>query len=155
MAHITKKGLDKLQNELDQLIKIDREELKIIISDARDLGDLKENAEYHSAKEKQSLMEGRISNLQGIVAGSIVVDASEIKSHKVVFGATVNLLDLDKDTIVTYQLVGPDESDIKNNLVSYTSPLGKAILGKEEGDSVIVKAPKGDIEYEIESIKYK
>ena len=151
---ITKEGLQKVQDELDQLIKVEREALKIIISDARDLGDLKENAEYHSAKEKQSHMEGRIMQLQGIMANSRVIDISSIDSDKVVFGATVTLCDVDSDKKMVYQIVGQSESNTRQGKISYDSPLGKALIGKEEGDTVVVRAPKGDIEYEIDSFKY-
>jgi transcription elongation factor GreA len=151
---ITPQGFKKLSEELDQLIKVEREEIKIAISEARELGDLKENAEYHSAKEKQSLIEGRISQLQAIVASAKVIDPSTIKSEKIVFGAKVSLLDVDKDLKVTYQIVGEDESDTRNGKISYKSPLGKALIGKEEGDSVLFKAPKGEVEYEIESFEF-
>ena len=151
---ITLAGKNKLQVELDQLVKVEREDIKIAIAEARALGDLKENAEYHSAKEKQSIIEGRIAQLQGILARSRVVEVSKIKSHKIVFGATVNIVDTEKDTRHTYIIVGEDESDSKENKISYTSPLGKALIGKEEGDTVIVKAPKGDVEYEIESFEF-
>ena len=152
---ITKNGIEKIQEELDQLIKVEREELKIVISDARDLGDLKENAEYHAAKEKQSIMEGRIAQLQGIVASSEVLDPSKVESDKIVFGATVTILNVENDESLTYQIVGEPESDLNAGKISYNSPLGKALIGKEEGDEVIVKAPKGDIEYEVEEIEYK
>lgn len=152
---ITKNGMDKIEEELNQLIKVEREELKTVISEARELGDLKENAEYHAAKEKQSIMEGRIAQLQGIVASSEVVDPSQVKSDKVVFGATVTILNVETDESTTYQIVGEPESDINQGKISYNSPLGKALIGKEEGDEVIVKAPKGDIEYEVEEIEYK
>jgi transcription elongation factor GreA len=151
---ITIEGMTKVQEELDRLIKVEREELKFIINEARELGDLKENAEYHAAKEKQSLMEGRISQLQGIVAISQVIDVSTLSQEKIVFGATVTLLDVEKDTTVTYQVVGEPESDMKNGKISYKSPLGKALIGKEEGDAVVVKAPKGDVEYEVESFEF-
>jgi transcription elongation factor GreA len=151
---ITKEGYDKVQEELDHLIKVEREELKVVISEARDLGDLKENAEYHSAKEKQAGMEGRILFLQGVIANAVVIVPSELTSDKVVFGATVTLLDVEKDETVTYKIVGETESDKSLGKISYKSPLGKAIIGKEEGDTVIVKAPKGDIEYEVESFEY-
>ena len=152
---ITKNGMDKIEEELNQLIKVEREELKTVIAEARELGDLKENAEYHAAKEKQSIMEGRIAQLQGIVASSEVVDPSQVESDKVVFGATVTILNVETDESTTYQIVGEPESDIKQGKISYNSPLGKALIGKEEGDEVIVKAPKGDIEYEVEEIEYK
>nr|BDT26706.1 transcription elongation factor GreA [Bacteriovorax sp. HI3] len=151
---ITLAGKNKLEAELNQLVKVEREELKVAIAEARELGDLKENAEYHAAKEKQGIVEGRIAQLQGILARSRVVEVSKIKSTKVVFGATVSLLDVEKNVNITYKIVGEDESDIRDNKISYNSPLGKALIGKEEGDTVIVKAPKGDIEYEIESFEF-
>ncbi|MBT7608557.1 MAG: transcription elongation factor GreA [Bacteriovoracaceae bacterium] len=151
---ITPKGYKAVQDELDQLIKIDREELKIILEEARALGDLKENAEYHSAKEKQALQEGRISHLQAIVATSQIINVAEIASETIVFGATVTLVDVEKDKIVKYQIVGQIESDKNKGRISYSSPLGKALIGKEEGDTVIVKAPKGDVEYEVESFEF-
>lgn len=151
---ITLAGKNKLEAELNQLVKVEREELKVAIAEARELGDLKENAEYHAAKEKQGIIEGRIAQLQGILARSRVVEVSKIKSTKVVFGATVSLLDVEKNVNITYKIVGEDESDIRDNKISYNSPLGKALIGKEEGDTVIVKAPKGDVEYEIESFEF-
>lgn len=151
---ITLAGKNKLEAELDQLIKVEREELKVSIAEARELGDLKENAEYHAAKEKQGIVEGRIAQIQGILQRCRVVEVSKIKSKKVVFGATVTMLDVAKDISVTYKIVGEDESNIKEFKISFSSPLGKALIGKEEGDTVIVKAPKGDIEYEIESFEY-
>ena len=152
---ITANGEKRLQDELNQLIKVDREEIKQKISEARELGDLKENAEYHSAKEKQALLEGRISQLQGILAGSQVIDPTSIKSDKIVFGATVTLVDVEKGTEVIYQIVGKDESNIAQGKISFLSPLGKALIGKEEGDTVLVKAPKGDIEYEVQQFEFK
>ncbi|WP_410198809.1 transcription elongation factor GreA [Bacteriovorax antarcticus] len=151
---ITLAGKTKLEAELNQLVKVEREELKVSISEARELGDLKENAEYHSAKEKQAIVEGRIAQLQGILARSRVVEVSKIKSTKIVFGATVTVLDVAKDASITYRIVGEDESDSRENKISFTSPLGKALIGKEEGDTVIVKAPKGDVEFEIESFEF-
>jgi transcription elongation factor GreA len=147
-------GKLKIEAELDHLIKIEREQIKVAISEARELGDLKENAEYHSAKEKQSVIEGRISYLQGIIARARVVDISKINSERIVFGATVTLFDPEKNLKHTYKLVGEEESDIRENRISYISPLGKALIGKEVGDTVIVKAPKGDVEYEVEDIQY-
>jgi transcription elongation factor GreA len=151
---ITLIGKNKLQTELDQLVKIEREVIKIAISEARALGDLKENAEYHSAKEKQSIIEGRIAQLQGILARSRVVEVSKIKSQKIVFGATVQVIDTQKEIRHKYIIVGEDESNSRENKISYTSPLGRALIGKEEGETVIVKAPKGDVEYEIESFEF-
>lgn len=151
---ITKKGLDKINKELDHLIKVEREDLKKIIQEARELGDLKENAEYHAAKEKQATVEGRIMQLQGVVASARVVDISTISSDKVVFGATVTLTDCEKGVQQKVKIVGEFESDSAKKYISFTSPLGKALIGKEEGDTVIVKAPKGDVEYEIDSIEF-
>ncbi|MCP4913906.1 MAG: transcription elongation factor GreA [Oligoflexia bacterium] len=151
---ITKIGYEKLNSELEHLVKVEREEIKVTIAEARELGDLKENAEYHAAKEKQGHIEGRIAQLQAIVGNANVIDPSTVESETIVFGATVTLLDVDKDETVKYQIVGEDESDIKDGKISYTSPLGKAMIGKEEGDTVIVKAPKGDVEYEVEAIEY-
>jgi transcription elongation factor GreA len=151
---ITIAGKNKIEAELDHLIKNEREEIKVAIAEARELGDLKENAEYHSAKERQSIIEGRIAQLQGILARSRVVDVSKIKSDRIVFGASVTLHDTEKGVRHTYKVVGDDEADFNNNKISYSSPLGKALIGKEEGDVVVVKAPKGDIEYEIESFEF-
>ena len=151
---ITLAGKNKLEAELNQLVKVEREEIKVAISEARELGDLKENAEYHAAKEKQGIIEGRIAQLQGIMARSRVVEVSKIKSTKIVFGASVTVLDVAKDASITYRIVGEDESDSRENKISFTSPLGKALIGKEEGDTVIVKAPKGDVEFEIESFEF-
>lgn len=153
MTTIGKKAID---DELDRLIKTEREELKTEIAEARAHGDLKENAEYHAAKEKQSHLEGRIAELQGKTAAAKVVDISAIvDKSKVVFGATVSLYSHDKDTSLTYQIVGEDEARNGENQISYQSPLAIACMGKEEGDEVIVKAPKGDMVYEIEAIEYK
>lgn len=151
---ITLVGKNKLQAELDQLVKIEREEIKIAIAEARELGDLKENAEYHAAKEKQGIIEGRIAQLQGVLARARVVEVGKIKSQKIVFGATVIVFDAEKEIRHTYIIVGEDESNSRENKISYTSPLGRALIGKEEGDTVVVKAPKGDMEYEIESFEF-
>jgi transcription elongation factor GreA len=153
-APITAQGMAAVQAELDQLIKVEREELKVTIAEARELGDLKENAEYHAAKEKQGVVEGRIMKLQGIVAGSRIIDIASIESDKIVFGATITLLNVEDDKTVKYQLVGEPEADMKQGKISYKSPLGAALIGKEEGDTVLVRAPKGDVEYEIETIEY-
>ncbi|MCK6596205.1 MAG: transcription elongation factor GreA [Bacteriovoracaceae bacterium] len=158
MAHdempITKAGKDKIEEELNHLVKVEREKLKETIAEARELGDLKENAEYHAAKERQGIIEGRIAQLQGVLARARVVDVSKIKSERIVFGATVTLRDIEKESVVTYQVVGEDEADIRIGKVSFNSPLGKALIGKEAGDTVIVKAPKGDVEYEIDEFEF-
>lgn len=151
---ITQSGYSKILAELEHLIKVEREALRISIAEARELGDLKENAEYHAAKEKQGHVEGRIAQLQSVIAKSKIVDVSKTKSTKIVFGATVVLIDQETEDSVKYQIVGEEESDSKNKKISYTSPLGKALIGREVGDLVVVKAPKGDKEYEIESIDF-
>ena len=153
---LTIDGKNKIQAELDNLIKVDREDIKIKIQEARELGDLKENAEYHAAKEKQAHIEGRILQLQGILSNCEVIEISPNNApSNIVFGATVTLFDPEKDLTCSYQIVGHEESDKSNGKISYKSPLAKALLGKEEGDLVIVHAPKGEIEYEIEKVEYK
>jgi len=151
---ITKSGLAKIEKELDHLIKVEREQLRTTIAEARELGDLKENAEYHAAKEKQGHVEGRIAQLQAVIATSRVVEVGKVKSDKIVFGATVTLYDTNKEESIRYQIVGEEESDSKKGRISFKSPLGKALIGKEVGDTVVVKAPKGDIEYEVEELEY-
>lgn len=150
---ITLAGKNKIEAELNHLVKVEREDIKTAIAEARELGDLKENAEYHSAKERQSIIEGRIAQLQGILARARVVEVSKIKSQKIVFGATVNVVDHNGKSH-TYKIVGDDEADFTANKISYTSPLGRALIGKEEGDTIVVKAPKGDVEYEVESFEF-
>ena len=152
---ITVEGFEKVQAELKYLIQTERKNLKTAIAEARKLGDLKENAEYHAAKEKQALVEGRVAQLQAIINSSRVIDTSTIKSENIVFGATVTLLNVETAESVVYKIVGKDESDISKGRISFASPLGKALIGKREGDSVIVKAPKGDVEYEVEFVEYK
>jgi transcription elongation factor GreA len=151
---ITQEGFIDLQNELDYLIRVEREKIKEIIAEAREHGDLKENAEYHSAKEKQALLEGRISLLQGVIANSKVIDIKSIESETIVFGATV-LLSNEDGAMVQYKIVGHEESDVKQGKISYKSPIGRALIGKEEGDTIVVKAPKGDIEYVVESFSFE
>ncbi len=151
---ITKDGFEKVKTDLDYLIKVEREDIKKAIQEARAHGDLKENAEYKAAKEKQSLIEGRISYLQSILNNCNIIDVSKIQSEKIIFGATISLIDESGNNII-YKIVGEPEADKKHGKISYKSPIGRALIGKEEGDIIIVKAPKGDIEYEIESISFK
>jgi transcription elongation factor GreA len=152
---MTLSGKKLIDDELETLIKKDREEIKQAIAEAREHGDLKENAEYHAAKEKQSHIEGRIQELQSKVATANVIDVSKLDNEKVVFGATVGLYSEEKDASFVYQIVGEDEAQTSDKKISYSSPLGKALIGKEEGDEIIVKAPKGDVHYVIESVEYK
>lgn len=151
---ITARGLREVENELERLIRVEREEIKKAISEARELGDLSENAEYQYAKERQSHIEGRIAQLQGIMANSRIVEVGKIKSDRITFGATVTLLDVEKETTLSYQIVGNDEADISKSRISYLSPLGKALIGKQAGETITVRAPKGNIEYEIDSFEY-
>jgi transcription elongation factor GreA len=147
-------GKNAIQEELDSLTKNDREKVKAEIAEARAHGDLKENAEYHAAKEKQSHIEGRVAELQGKLGKSNVIDVSKLKNDRIVFGATVKLHSEEKDIDITYQIVGEDEAQASPDKLSYKSPLGKALIGKEEGDDVVVKAPKGDVHYSIEEVSY-
>lgn len=148
-------GKKKLDDELEYLTKVEREQVIKAIAEARAHGDLKENADYAAAKERQSIIEGRILAVQGKIGKARVIDVTKISGDRIVFGATVKLIDIEKDIDVVYQIVGEDEADLKNGKISYLSPLAKAMIGKEEGDAVIVKAPKGDVEYEVKSIEYK
>ena len=152
---MTKFGKKLLDDELNGLLKNDREEIKRAIAEAREHGDLKENAEYHSAKEKQSHIEGRIAELQSKLGGATVVEVAGAEHEKIVFGATVKLFQTEKEESWTIQIVGEDEAASSPDKISYNSPLGKALIGKEDGDEVVVKAPKGDVIYEVESFEYK
>ena len=147
-------GRKMLEDELNHLIRVEREQIKQAISEARELGDLKENAEYAAAKERQSIIEGRILDVQSKIARARVIDTSSLKSQKIVFGATVKIYDNQKEVELTYQIVGEDEAMADPKKISYNSPLGKSLIGKEVGDEVVVKAPKGDLTYEVQDIKY-
>ncbi len=152
---LTVKGAEKLRIELDELKSVVRPRIINAISEARAHGDLKENAEYHAAKEQQSFAEGRISEIEGKLANAQIIDVTKVDANgKVVFGATVELEDLENEKRVTYQIVGEDEASIKDGRISVGSPIARALIGKEAEDIVIVKAPAGDIEYEIVSIQY-
>lgn len=151
---MTLKGKKLLEDELKVLITVEREQVKREIAEARELGDLKENAEYSAAKEKQSHIEGRILDVQSKLARARVVDVSTINLEKIVFGATVTIYDQQKDVTTTFQIVGEDEAMTDTKKISYNSPLGKALIGKEAGDEAIVKAPKGDLTYEIQDVQY-
>lgn len=152
---MTKVGAERLRKELDHLKKVKRPEVIEAIAEARAHGDLKENAEYHAAREQQGFIEGRIKELEGALSASEVIDVSSLKvAPRIVFGATVELEDLDNDTQVTYQIVGDLESDIKVGLISVSSPIARALIGKEEGDEISVEAPGGTREYDVISVKY-
>ncbi|MFP5491292.1 MAG: transcription elongation factor GreA [Bacteriovoracia bacterium] len=151
---MTPTGKKLLEAELDHLIKVEREGVKEAIAEARALGDLKENAEYSAAKEKQSHIEGRIGELQAKLARCRVVEIKQTANGKIVFGATVCITDA-KGAEITYQIVGEDEAMTDKSKISYSSPLGKALIGKEAGDEIIVKAPKGDVTYEVQTVQYR
>lgn len=151
---ITPAGYLKLQEELDRLLKVERPKNIKNISEARAHGDLSENAEYHAAKEQQSFLEGRIQELKTKLALADVIDPAKISQNKIAFGAKVKVMDLDTDEKKTFRLVGPDEADVKSGRISISSPVGKALLNKEIGDIVNVKAPAKTMEYEILEISF-
>jgi len=152
---LTVVGADKLREELTELKAVVRPRIVAAISEARAHGDLKENAEYHAAKEQQSFTEGRISDIEGKLSNAQIIDVTAIDAGgKVIFGATVEIENINTEKVVIYQIVGVDEADIKENRISVSSPIARALIGKEVEDVVTVKAPGGDIEYEILSIQY-
>ncbi len=151
---ITLKGKKLLEQELKKLIEVERPSVIKAIAEARAHGDLSENAEYAAAKEKQSFVEGRISQISSRIASCEVIDPSTIKSDKVMFGATVTVLNLDTDERSKYQIVGQDEANAENGSISLLSPISRALIGKKVGDITTVKIPKGEAEYEILQIEY-
>ena len=154
---MTKEGADALQAELTKLKKEDRPRITEAIATARDHGDLKENAEYHAAREDQGLIEGRIQQIEAVLSLAQVIDVTKLAANangKVIFGATVTVLNIDTDEELTYKIVGHDEADIKHNKISVNSPIARAFIGKQAEDEVIVAAPKGNIDYEIIEIQY-
>jgi len=152
---LTVAGANKLRAELEELKTVTRPRIIQAIAEAREHGDLKENAEYHAAREQQSFAEGRIAEIESKLSNANIIDVTKTDAGgKVVFGATVKIEDLDSGKQVSYQIVGEDEANIKEGRISVGSPIARALIGKEEGDTVIVKAPGGDIEYEIISVEY-
>ena len=152
---LTSQGAERLREQLNKLKSVDRPKVIQAIAEARAHGDLSENAEYHAAREQQSFIEGRIAALESALANAQIIDVKTIKADgKVVFGATVDLLNMENDTEVTYQIVGEEEADIDKGLISVASPIARALIGKEEGEIVGVNAPSGIIEYEILKVKY-
>ena len=150
---MTRKGYEAIEAELKQLKSVERPAIIKAISEAREHGDLSENAEYHSAKEKQSFIEGRIKELEGAISLSDVIDPTKL-SGPIKFGATVTLVDEDTDEEKTYQIVGEYEASIEKGLLNIKSPIARALIGKEEGDSVEVRTPGGDKAYEVLKIAY-
>jgi transcription elongation factor GreA len=152
---MTMGGAERLRAELNELKTVKRPAIIQAIAEAREHGDLRENAEYHAAREQQSFCEGRIKEIEGKLADSEVIDITALPATgKVIFGATVTLLNLDTDQQVRYQIVGEDEADVKAGKISVGSPIARAIMGKEEGDEVVVKAPSGEIEYEVARVEH-
>ena len=152
---LTKRGAEKLKEELHRLKTKDRPEVINAIAEARAHGDLSENAEYDAAKDRQGFIEGRIKEVEGKLAAAQIIDPSALDAGgKVVFGATVELEDEDSGDQVTYQIVGEDEADLKHGLINISSPIARALIGKEEGDTAVVQAPGGDRHYEIIAVRY-
>ncbi len=152
---LTVTGANKLRAELEELKTVVRPRIIQAISDAREHGDLKENAEYHAAREQQSFAEGRIAEIEGKLSNANIIDVTKTDANrKVVFGATVEIEDINSGKVVTYQIVGEDEANIKEGRISVGSPIARALIGKEVEDVVVVKAPSGNIEYEILEIQY-
>ena len=151
---MTKKGSERLQQELKNLKNVERPAVIAAIAEARGHGDLSENAEYHAAREKQSFIEGRIQELEYAVSCAEVIDTATLSGDNVVFGATVVLMDEDTEAEQTYQIVGQYEADLEHGLISIQSPLARALIGKSVGDSVEVASPKGKKSYEILNVEY-
>ena len=151
---ITKQGLTQMEEELKQLKSVARPEVIRAIAQAREHGDLSENAEYHAARERQSFIEGRLAELEDKIARSEVIDVATLSGKTVKFGATVTIVDEDTDEKLTYQLVGENEADVKAGRLAISAPLARALIGKSVGDSVDVTTPKGDKMYEILKVKF-
>ena len=152
---MTNDGAELLKKELKKLKSIDRPNVTQAIKEAREKGDLKENAEYHAAREQQSFIEGRIKDIEGKLSNAQIIDIKSIpESSKVIFGSTVTILKTDDNKQMTYKLVGEDEANLKDNKISITSPIARSLVGKDEGDVVEIKTPDGSSEYEIVEVKY-
>jgi len=152
---MTKEGADALLEELKDLKQVQRPRVVAAIAEAREHGDLKENAEYHAAREQQGFIEGRVQDIEGKLGNAQVIDISNLpKTGKVIFGTTVTIINMDTEAKVRYQIVGDDEANVKLNKISVNSPIARALIGKEQGDDVVVKAPSGEIDYEISKVEY-
>jgi transcription elongation factor GreA len=152
---LTLRGAEQMREELKQLKSVDRPTVIKAIAEARAHGDLKENAEYHAAKEQQGFIEGRIKDLEGKLSHAQIINVAEMTATgRVIFGSTVLLGDEESGNEITYQIVGEDEADAKAGMISYTSPIARALIGKEEGDVVVVRAPNGDRKVEIIEVRY-
>lgn len=152
---MTVQGVRALEEELKHLKTVMRPQITQAIAEARELGDLKENAEYHAAREQQGMVEARIRDIEGRLQNAQVIDVSNIPhTGKVIFGTTVDIANVDTDDQVTYQIVGDDEADIKQGKLSVSSPIARALVGKQEGDVVTVRTPSGVVEYEIVEVRH-
>ena len=152
---ITVNGLKNLKSELEDLKNVQRPKIVEAIAEARSHGDLKENAEYHAAKEQQALIESRVIAINDLIARANVIDVTKIDNNgKVIFGSTVKVQDLDNNKNITYRLVGQDEADIKKNLIFFKSPIGKSLIGKNEGEMISVNTPSGERNFEILKVEY-
>jgi len=152
---MTAAGAERLRAELDQLKRVERPRIVAAIAEARAHGDLKENAEYHAAREQQSFVEGRIKDIEAKLSHAQVIDIASLPpDDKVIFGATVTVINLDTDETRVYQIVGDDEADVKSGKISYQSPIARALIGKREGDEVAVQTPSGTVAYEIDRVAY-
>ena len=152
---ITPQGLEKIKKEIEELKNIRRPKIVEAIAEARGHGDLKENAEYHAAKEEQSKIEGRIIEINDLIARANVIDVTKLeKKNNVIFGSTVNLINLENNEKKTYKIVGKDEADMTKNYIYFRSPIGKALIGKNKKDLVTVKTPSGEKNFKITEIKY-
>jgi transcription elongation factor GreA len=152
---MTVEGAEALRTELENLKKVERPTIVQAIAEARAHGDLKENAEYHAAREKQGFIEGRIQDIEGKLSLAQVIDVKAIEPmDKVIFGTTVTIIHIEDDREVTYKIVGDDEADVKKQKISVNSPIARALIGKEVGDIVVVNTPSGSVEYEIDAVKH-
>ena len=152
---ITLNGLEELKKELENLKNVKRPQIIAAIAEARSHGDLKENAEYHAAKEQQSISEGRIQEINDVIARANIIDVKNMQNlGKVIFGSTVELLNIKTNKKITYKIVGRDEADIKKNLIYFRSPIGKGLIGKNKNNTVKITTPAGEKNYEIKDVKY-
>jgi transcription elongation factor GreA len=153
---MTIRGAEMLRDELKKLKSVDRPRVIQAIAEARAHGDLKENAEYHAAKEQQGFIEGRIKDIDGKLSNIQIIDVTTVDAKgKVIFGSTVKLLDVQADQEITYKIVGEDEADINAGMISFTSPIARALIGKNEGDAINFSAPGGEKEYEVIEVRYE
>ena len=152
---MTVEGARLLREELERLKTVERPRIITAIAEAREHGDLKENAEYHAAREQQGFCEGRIQEIEGKLSHARVIDITKIPENgKVIFGVTVKLINVETEEEVVYKIVGDDEADVKQNMISINSPIARGLIGKEEGDDVVIKVPGGEVEYEIDDVKH-